>query len=59
MPTLAAQGLFGAPDWASLGLVSSIVGCFLIANAILFEHPRLLVQRYFGRKTEVVEANAA
>ncbi|MFT5052874.1 MAG: hypothetical protein ACI8QZ_004312 [Chlamydiales bacterium] len=47
----AAQGLFGAPDWASLGLVSAIVGCFLIANAILFEHPRLLVQRYFGRRT--------
>jgi len=47
----AAQGLFGAPDWASLGLVSAIVGCFLIANAILFEHPRLLVQRYFGRQT--------
>lgn len=48
---LAVQGLFEAPDWSSLGLVSSIVGCFLIANAILFEHPRRLVQQYFGRKT--------
>lgn len=36
------------PDWASLGLVSSIVGCFMIANSILFEHPRRLVERYFG-----------
>lgn len=51
MLILAAQGLFGEPDWASLGLVSSIVGCFLIANSILFEHPRLLVERYFSRKT--------
>ena len=44
-------GLFDAPDWASLGLVASIVGCFLIANAILFEHPRRLVERYFGSST--------
>ena len=48
---LAVQGLFEEPDWSSLGLVSSIVGCFLIANAILFEHPRRLVQQYFGRQT--------
>jgi hypothetical protein len=42
---------FGSPDWGSLGLVVSIVGCFLIANAILFEHPRRLVERYFGSST--------
>ena len=48
---LAVQGLLEAPDWTSLGLVSAIIGCFLIANAILFEHPRRLVQQYFGRKT--------
>lgn len=41
---------FDGPDWVSLGLVSSIVGSFLIANSILFEHPRRLVERYFGRK---------
>lgn len=45
------EGLVGRPDWAVLGLVSSIIGAFLIANAILFEHPRRLVARYFGRKT--------
>ncbi len=49
MDTLAAEGLLRTPDWAALGLVSSIVGCFLIANAILFEHPRRLVDRYLSR----------
>ena len=34
-----------------LGLVSAIIGAFLIANSILFEHPRRLVARYFGRNT--------
>ena len=43
------RALFGTPDWAVLGLVSAIVGAFLIANATLFEHPRRLVGRYFGR----------
>ena len=47
----AAQGLFSEPDWVSLGLVSSIVGCFLIANSILFEHPRRLVENYFSRSS--------
>ena len=52
LATLAVEeGLVGRPDWAVLGLVSSIIGAFLIANAILFEHPRRLVARYFGRKT--------
>ncbi|MCP3917944.1 MAG: hypothetical protein GY711_20550 [bacterium] len=49
-PLLAvAEGLFGEPDWSSLGIVSAIVGAFLIANATLFEHPRRLVARYFGK----------
>ncbi len=41
----------GNPDWSVLGLVLAIVGAFLIANATLFEHPRRLVARYFGRQT--------
>ncbi len=46
---LTASGtLFAEPDWTSLGLVSAIVGCFLIANAILFEHPMRLVERHFA-----------
>ena len=44
-----ADELFGEPDWSSLGIVSAIVGAFLIANATLFEHPRRLVARYFGK----------
>lgn len=53
IPLLLAveEGLFGRPDWTVLGLVSAIVGAFLIANATLFEHPRRLVERYFGRQT--------
>ncbi|HIF42303.1 MAG TPA: hypothetical protein EYQ74_14570 [Planctomycetes bacterium] len=43
--------LLARPDWAVLGLVLAVVGAFLIANATLFEHPRRLVARYFGRKT--------
>lgn len=45
------ENFFGGADWASLGLVSCIIGAFLIANATLFEHPRSLVGRYFGRST--------
>jgi hypothetical protein len=45
---VASGALFAEPDWASLGLVSAIVGCFLIANAILFEHPMRLVERHFA-----------
>jgi len=48
MPS-AAQQLLPEPDWVSLGLVASVVGCFLIANAILFEHPRRLVERHFAK----------
>ena len=43
------ESFFGGTDWTSLGLVSCIVGAFLIANSTLFEHPRSLVGRYFGR----------
>lgn len=43
------ESFFGGADWTSLGLVSCIVGAFLIANSTLFEHPRSLVGRYFGR----------
>jgi len=45
------EGFVGRPDWGILGLVSAIIGAFLIANSILFEHPRRLVARYFGRNT--------
>ena len=49
---LASTGLQGTvladPDWTSLGIVTAIVGAFLIANATLLEHPRRLVSRYFG-----------
>ena len=53
MPALSIarppESLFGGADWTSLGLVSCIIGAFLIANSTLFEHPRSLVGRYFGR----------
>ncbi len=40
---------FGAPDWATLGLVLAIVGCFLLANSILFRSPKQLVREHFGQ----------
>lgn len=43
------EGLFGQPDWVGIGLVLAIVGSFLLANSILFRHPRELVQERFGR----------
>lgn len=46
-----ATGVFADPDWTSLGIVAAMVGAFLIANATLFEHPRRLVARYFGRSS--------
>jgi len=49
LATTAPGGPFDAADWVSLGLVACIVGAFLIANSTLFEHPRSLVARYFGR----------
>lgn len=37
-----------ATDWFGVGLVLSIVGGFLLANSILFRHPRTLVEEHFG-----------
>lgn len=42
-----AQGSLTHADWFAIGLVLSIVGGFLLANAILFRHPRTLVQEHF------------
>ena len=49
LAAIPATDPFDAGDWSSLGLVACIVGAFLIANSTLFEHPRSLVARYFGR----------
>ncbi len=38
------------PDWMGIGLVLAIVGSFLLANSILFRHPRQLVMERFGRE---------
>ena len=38
-----------APDWIAIGLVLSVVGAFLLGNAILLRHPRTLVESYFRR----------
>lgn len=35
-------------DYQALGLACAILGCFLVANAILFRHPRRLVHEFFG-----------
>jgi len=43
-PTALAE----SADWVLIGLVWSIAGCFLLANAILFRHPRELVAEHFG-----------
>ena len=37
------------PDLFGIGLVLSIVGCFLLANSILFRHPRTLIVDFFQR----------
>lgn len=42
--------LFGRPDLGGIGLVLAIVGSFLLANSILFRHPRALVREHFGKK---------
>jgi hypothetical protein len=36
------------PDWIAVGLVLSVVGAFLLGNAILLRHPRTLVEECFG-----------
>ena len=40
---LLAPQAFTSPDWTMLGHVLAIVGCFLLANGILFRNPRALV----------------
>lgn len=53
---LARQGspldetVLAHPDWMGIGLVLAIVGSFLLANSILFRHPRQLVGERFGRE---------
>lgn len=42
------QALRTSTDWGGVGLVLAIVGSFLLANAILFRHPRSLVEEHFG-----------
>ncbi len=45
------QALRASTDWAGVGLLMSIVGSFLLANAILFRHPRGLIAEHFsGRR---------
>ncbi len=47
-----------APDWAAIGLVLAILGAFLLGNAILFRHPRTLVEEFFGSRTSGVRLHA-
>ncbi|MEZ6005762.1 MAG: hypothetical protein R3F17_01045 [Planctomycetota bacterium] len=52
LPLLALSegtSVFANPDWTSLGIVTAMLGAFLVAGATLLEHPRRLVARYFGR----------
>lgn len=44
------QGGSGEPDWIAIGLVLSVVGAFLLGNAILFRNPRTLVEEFFGSR---------
>ena len=57
IPALALEPLssvFERPDWRAVGLVMSILGSFLLANAILFRHPRKMVEELFsGEKREL------
>jgi hypothetical protein len=48
-PSLGPDGS-GEPDWIAIGLVLSLVGSFLLGNAILFRHPRALVEEFFGSR---------
>lgn len=50
--TSAPEGGFANPDWSAIGLVLAIVGSFLLANSILFRHPRQLVSERLGIKRE-------
>jgi hypothetical protein len=47
MPWLS--GILPGPEHAfGLGLVLVLIGAFLLANAVLFRHPRALVAEHFG-----------
>ena len=51
---LAPAELFERTDWHAVGLVASVLGSFLLANAILFRHPRTMVEELFtGEKREL------
>jgi hypothetical protein len=52
LPWPLNDALGAEPDWQSVGLVLSLVGSFLLGNAILFRHPRQLVAELFGRREE-------
>lgn len=46
--------LLGRPSWTVVGLVMCILGSFLLANAILFRHPRTMVEELFrGERREL------
>ncbi len=47
-----AEEALAHPDWMGIGLVLAIVGPFLLANSILFRHPRQLVGERFGREVQ-------
>lgn len=49
--TFSQQGIAGEPDWIAIGLVLSVVGSFLLGNAILFRNPRTLVEEFFGSRS--------
>lgn len=37
-----------ATDWQGVGLLCAVVGGFLLSNAILFRHPKRLIEEYFA-----------
>jgi len=52
LPWPLSEALSAEPDLQSVGLVLSLVGSFLLGNAILIRHPRQLVAELFGRREE-------
>ena len=50
---LAANEASGSIDLFGVGLVLAIVGCFLLANSLLFRHPRTLVADFFGARSRL------
>lgn len=49
VPAVAGSSLLEA-DWGIVGLLFTIAGSFLLANAILFRHPRQMVEDHFGKR---------